>query len=303
VSATRTDFHHGRHAGLLLPLFSTPTRRSWGIGEFGDLPALCSWLGEAGLDFVQVLPLNEMTAGQHSPYAAVSAMALDPIFISLWGVEDFAALGGEQWLVPADRDRLAAVRASARIDYNGVRELKMVALRAAFARFVDAEWRHDSPRARSLRDFVERERWWLEDYVLFRAEREHREEQAWWTWPAGLAARNAFALAWIRDTRREECAHVVQSYETDGLLVDLEALAARIALRPWFSKQRAQGAPEAERRRDRNEGEITVSLRNLIGRLRDRDGALLSLTVDGDIKAPEAISVEDVEAAAAALLP
>lgn len=205
MSATRTDFHHGRHAGLLLPLFSAPTRRSWGIGEFGDLPALCSWLGEAGLDFVQVLPLNEMTAGQHSPYAAVSAMALDPIFISLWSVEDFAALGGEQWLVPADRDRLAAVRASARIDYNSVRELKMVALRAAFARFVDAEWRHDSPRARSLRDFVERERWWLEDYVLFRAEREHRNEQAWWTWPAGLAARNAFALAWIRDTRREEC--------------------------------------------------------------------------------------------------
>ncbi len=205
MNATRTDFHHGRHAGLLLPLFSVPSRQSWGIGEFGDLPALCSWLGEAGLDFVQVLPLNEMTAGQHSPYAAVSAMALDPIFISLSAVEDFAALGGEASLGAAERDRLAAVRATSRIDYNTVRELQRRALRAAFARFVDAEWRHDSPRARALRDFVERERWWLEDYVLFRAEREHRAEQAWWTWPAGLAARNAFALAWIRDTRRDEC--------------------------------------------------------------------------------------------------
>jgi len=105
------------------------------------------------------------------------------------------------------------------------------------------------------------------------------------------------------DTRREQCARVVQSYATDGLLVDLEALAARIALRPWFAGQSAQGAPEAEQRRGRNEGEIRLALNDLIGRLRDRGGALLSLTVNGNLKAPEKISVEDVEAAAAALLP
>jgi len=53
-------FTSGRHAGLLLPLFSAPGRRSWGIGELADLPPLGGWIKSAGLDFLQLLPLNEM---------------------------------------------------------------------------------------------------------------------------------------------------------------------------------------------------------------------------------------------------
>ena len=30
-------FSHGRHAGVLVPLFSIPSRRSWGIGELPTL--------------------------------------------------------------------------------------------------------------------------------------------------------------------------------------------------------------------------------------------------------------------------
>ena len=65
----------GRHAGVLVPLFSIPSRRSWGIGEIPDLVPLSRWLESAGFDFVQFLPLNEMQEGQSSPYSALSAMA------------------------------------------------------------------------------------------------------------------------------------------------------------------------------------------------------------------------------------
>ena len=75
------DFFQGRHAGLLVPLFSIPSRSSWGIGEIGDLPRLGEWLTDAGFSFVQLLPINEMADGQNSPYSAMSAMAIDPIFI------------------------------------------------------------------------------------------------------------------------------------------------------------------------------------------------------------------------------
>ena len=67
------DFFRGRHAGLLVPLFSVPSRQSWGVGEIGDLPALGGWLAEAGYSFVQLLPLNEMAEGQNSPYSALTA--------------------------------------------------------------------------------------------------------------------------------------------------------------------------------------------------------------------------------------
>ena len=37
-------FNHGRHAGLLVPLFSIPSRSSWGVGEIADLPTFADFL-------------------------------------------------------------------------------------------------------------------------------------------------------------------------------------------------------------------------------------------------------------------
>ena len=125
-------FTSGRHAGLLLPLFSAPSRRSWGIGELADLAPLCAWLQRAGLDLLQVLPLNEVAVNDHSPYAAMSAMAIDPIYIALHEVPDFQAQGGEASLGPDERRRLAAVRASRRVCYSEIRSLKTAVLRASF---------------------------------------------------------------------------------------------------------------------------------------------------------------------------
>src|SRR6188472_1923789 len=97
-ASMRRDFFHGRHAGVLVPLFSIPSRDSWGIGEIPDLATLGRWMVAAGFDFVQLLPLNEMAEGQNSPYSALSAMAIDPIFIAPSLVEDVDALGGENLL-------------------------------------------------------------------------------------------------------------------------------------------------------------------------------------------------------------
>ena len=92
--AERRDFHAGRHAGVLVPLFSIPSRSSWGVGEIADLARFAGWLRQAGLDFVQLLPVNEMQEGQNSPYSALSAMAIDPIFIALGDVPEFEDAGG-----------------------------------------------------------------------------------------------------------------------------------------------------------------------------------------------------------------
>src|SRR6476659_6826320 len=99
---TRT-IHTGRTAGVLLPLFSMPSIRSWGIGEIGDLVPMMQWLRDAGVGVLQLLPTNEMAAGQTSPYSAISAMALDPIYISMDAVRDFTAFGGAARLDLADK--------------------------------------------------------------------------------------------------------------------------------------------------------------------------------------------------------
>jgi len=183
-----------RRAGLLVPLFACPSTTSWGIGEIGDLSHMARWLQAAGLRVLQLLPVNEMAPGQQSPYSAISAMAIDPIYISVRNVPEFAALGGEAWLDSQERSVLDKARRSRTVRYDLVRRLKGRALAAAFERFEVHEWRPRTARARAFEAYVDEQAWWLSDYAVFRALHAHHGHQPWTTWPEGLAGRDPASL-------------------------------------------------------------------------------------------------------------
>ena len=188
----------GRMAGLLLPLFSCPSTSSWGIGEFADVPAAARWMVGAGLRLWQLLPLNEMAPGQSSPYSAISAMALDPIFISVSQVPEFQAGGGEGALDAESAGLLAHVRRSRRVEYRNVHDLKERTLRAAFGRFHDTEWTRDSARSEQFRDFCREQAWWLDDYSLYRALLHASGGHAWREWPDAIRERRVETVAQAR---------------------------------------------------------------------------------------------------------
>jgi 4-alpha-glucanotransferase len=219
------DFFRDRYAGLLVPLFSMPSRRSWGIGELADLPALGAWMTDAGAAFVQLLPLNEMAGGQNSPYSALSAMAIDPIFIAPSAVPEIEALGGEAILDAAERARLEAARRSPSIDYRTVRALKTKAFRLAFARFLERDWALDTPRAGRLKTFVTRAHWWLGDYTLFRALHAEFGERRWTEWDPPLRDRDPAAL----EAARAELAGEIHFYAYLQWLAAEQWEAARTA--------------------------------------------------------------------------
>ena len=193
----------GRRAGVLIPLFSCPGTTSWGIGDIGDLAPAAAWLAAAGQRALQLLPINEMAPGQQSPYSAISAMAIDPLFINLLSVPEFP---GEESLSNTDRALLTHVRQSRTVEYAPVRHLKRGALRVAFDRFVEAEWRRDTNRSRALKDFLAEQAWWIDDYALFRAIHAHEGERPWTEWPEPLQRRDTAALA---DARRELASEVL----------------------------------------------------------------------------------------------
>jgi 4-alpha-glucanotransferase len=176
-----------RQSGLSVPLFSLVTSRSWGIGELLDLPVLTRWAAGAGQSVVQILPVMELPVGERSPYSALSAMALDPTYISLPAVADFEAIGGELAFEPEDRLALQEVRRATRIAYDDVRRLKQKWLRRAWDRFLRLEMPQATPRARQFRAWCERERWWLDTYVVFRSLLALHENFPWWQWPEALA--------------------------------------------------------------------------------------------------------------------
>jgi 4-alpha-glucanotransferase len=220
-------FSRGRHAGVLVPLFSIPSRRSWGIGELPDLVPLARWLQSAGLDFVQLLPLNEMQEGQSSPYSALSAMAIDPIFIALDDVDEWAASGSES-LGDGDRRTLDAVRNSERVDYARVRALKSRALGIAFDWFDRNVWGTGDRRDRALRAFEQREAAWLDDYALFRAVHDAHRGCHWREWEPGLRDRTPEALT----DARARLDHKVRYYTYLQWIADEQWHRARMEAAP-----------------------------------------------------------------------
>jgi 4-alpha-glucanotransferase len=193
-----------RRAGALIPLFSIPSSRSWGIGEIGDIASIVRWLAAAGIRILQLLPINEMPPGETSPYSALSAMAIDPQFITLEDLDDFGEIGGEEALEPALRTRLDAARFAPRIQYAEIRELKEIALRRCFAQFRSVDIARNTSRARAFFDYVTEQHWWLDDYALFRALHRCHGERAWFDWPEPLRTRQPEALAQARTELADE---------------------------------------------------------------------------------------------------
>lgn len=188
-----------RRSGVLIPLFSLVSSRSWGIGEFLDLPVFAHWLERAGQSFVQVLPILEIPDHETSPYSALTAMALDPIFLSMEEVEDFQAIGGAAAFTEKDRAALGEVQSADRVQHHSVRALKARWLRQCHQRFLHDEAGPQTPRFRRFNAFTEREAWWLDDYALFRALRGIYDHRDWWDWPDPLARRHGEAIARARE--------------------------------------------------------------------------------------------------------
>jgi 4-alpha-glucanotransferase len=187
-----------RRAGVLVPLFSIASSKSWGIGEIADLPALAAWAESAKLSSIQLLPVNEMADGESSPYSAMSAMAIDPIFIAVRELPEFIAAGGEASLTRPQLEHLEEIRRSRTVSHRLVRDLKSGVLEAMFERFVADEWRTGTRRAGMLNEYIERERWWLDDYTLFRALHAENTGRYWLEWEPPLRDREASALAVAR---------------------------------------------------------------------------------------------------------
>ena len=182
---------------MLIPLFSIRAgNRSWGLGEIPDLVPFSAWAARAGFSVVQILPVNEPSGGQASPYAAKTAFAIDPVYVALEEMEDFHAAGGLAAL-PADlQARLEAARSSNRVRWEDIRLVKEAALRMAHRHF--AAHAKGSRRAVELEAFAREESEWLDEYTLFGALHDEQGSVAWPDWPLPIRDRDPAALAAAR---------------------------------------------------------------------------------------------------------
>jgi 4-alpha-glucanotransferase len=214
-----------RQAGVLIPLFSIRSHSGWGVGEIPDLVPFSRWAASSGFQVVQVLPVNECSRGQNSPYAALSAFAIDPVYLALDAVEDLAAAGGRDALPPGDAAAIDALRDAPTVDWGRIRPLKSRALAVAFRQFHDGEWKRRTSRAHALEEYAEAQRSWLDEYALFIALHDARGGRPWSEWEPPLRDRDPAALA----AARAQLADRVLYHQYVQWQLDLQWHAARRA--------------------------------------------------------------------------
>lgn len=161
-SPARFNLRRWKGAGVVIPVFSLRSSRSYGVGDFGDLKAMVRWAARAGMHALQILPVNDTissgTRNDSYPYSAISVYAFHPLYCDLAALPRLAdKLAMENFLI-----RQQQLNALPVMDYEAVIRLKLDYLRLAFAQ----EW--DTLRAtHQYKAWHEANRHWLEPYAAF----------------------------------------------------------------------------------------------------------------------------------------
>ncbi|MFD3932749.1 4-alpha-glucanotransferase [Streptomyces sp. NPDC058614] len=177
----------GRTYGLLVQLYSLLSRRSWGMGDLGDLAELTAWAGRAlGAGFVQVNPLHAAVPGaptDPSPYRPSSRRFPDPVHLRVEDIPEFAYVEDRDrvrtLLEGAARLRESVLGKGELIDRDAVWELKREALELV------REVPLGPGRRAAYVDFLAEEGEALEDHATWCALAEVYGSR-WQQWPAGL---------------------------------------------------------------------------------------------------------------------
>ena len=151
-----------RGAGVAIPVFSLRSRKSFGVGEFTDLPLMIDWAAKCGLRLVQILPVND-TIATHTwwdsyPYAAISAFALHPIYLNL------ERCAGRKYLelVKPLRKKQKELNDLPDVHYEEVLKIKLLAVKELY----DLQ-KEEFEKDPDYQAFFEGNKHWLAPYAAF----------------------------------------------------------------------------------------------------------------------------------------
>ncbi|MGH7073284.1 MAG: 4-alpha-glucanotransferase [Stellaceae bacterium] len=175
--------------GFALQLYALEGGGSWGMGDFRDLASFAAAAAQLGADIVGVNPLHALFLGnplQASPYSPSSRRFLNPLYIDISAVPDFADCPE---LAGRFDTELAALREVRHIDYAGVATAKLSALEILHRSFRLKHLAPGDPRGDDFHAFLRAGGADLERFAVFAALDEFFRENRlgyfpWQDWPA-----------------------------------------------------------------------------------------------------------------------
>jgi 4-alpha-glucanotransferase len=182
---------------LAVQLYGVRSLRNWGHGDFTDLAALVELAADIGAAGIGLNPLHALfddRASDASPYAPNSRLFLNPLYIDVEAVPEFPGLKAARLHEEIDRLRRLHV-----VDYQGVADAKMSALKLAYEAFL----RHGTKERReAFARFRDAGGSTLTRFACFEWLR-RRFGHPWWEWPDAWRRVKDANLAQLRQTEAE----------------------------------------------------------------------------------------------------
>ncbi len=159
--------------GVFLPLYALHTQHSWGAGDLSDLQTFATWVAERGGGIVGTLPILATFVSDPSPYAPVSRLVWNEMYVDVERIPGFTA--------NSRPETLDARRRAPLVDYQGLMACKRRVIEDLAERFFadPSDARHTA-----LQQFLGSHPH-VETYASFRAVGEHLCTP-WPHWPTAL---------------------------------------------------------------------------------------------------------------------
>lgn len=168
-----------RSSGILMHISSLPGK--FGIGSLGkEAYDFVDFLKSSGQRYWQILPLGQTSYGD-SPYQCFSAFAGNPHFI------DLDLLRKDGLLNSSDYENIKFGDNPSKVDYSRIYKARQPILRTSYENF-----KKNKPKG--FEEFKEENKFWLEDYSLYMAVKEHFNLVSWQEWDNDIRIREPQAI-------------------------------------------------------------------------------------------------------------
>lgn len=196
ISLQENELMKSRSAGVLLPLFSMRSASDWGCGDMASFKEWISYLGGEGIKILQILPIHETAAGENCPYTALSAYAIDPVYLSIEDVPEVKKSKEAQELITQTRDEINYWRAEAKAHFKYIKAAKYKVLWEAYNYFLKEEQAKNTSRYQDFLAFEKQHSAWLVPYSIFRTSKDLMGWSSWKHWENNLKQIN---IAYLKE--------------------------------------------------------------------------------------------------------
>lgn len=179
--------------GFTAQLYSLRSGTNWGIGDFTDLHTLIQESAKRGVSTIGINPLHPLyqnNPAHRSPYSPSSRCFLNPIYIDVMAIPNFAQCKKVQSIVNsvAFQNKITQVKQAELIDYPAVADIKYDIMALLFEDFYDKSIGSYSSEADEFKQFKQQQGQDLLQFATFDALYEHfrsidKNAYGWIHWP------------------------------------------------------------------------------------------------------------------------